>query len=51
MITGPVVRCSFHISSQGGARLPLKSCVFRGPSDDADQDQCSAGGGGQVTVF
>lgn len=26
-----------------------KVCVaFRGPSDDADQDQCSAGGGGQV---
>lgn len=50
MITGPVVRRSSRISTQGGARMPLKSVVFRGPSDDADQDRCSAGGGRQVTV-
>lgn len=51
MITGPVSRRGSCMSTQGGARMPLKSVVFRGPSDDADQDQRSAGGRGQVTVF
>lgn len=50
MITGPVFHRGSSMPTLGGARMPLKSVVSRGPSDDADQDQRSAGGGGQVTV-
>lgn len=37
-----------HINTRWRS-FPLNAAVFRGPSDDADQDQRSAGSSGQVT--